>query len=54
MRYPLAAGFADIMPSCHPAQTDRGDRGPSIRRIDAFLVFWIALFAQLPLSLPHR
>ena len=45
MRYPLAAGFADIMPSRHSAQTDRGDRGPSIRHIGTFLVFWIALCA---------
>ena len=44
MRYPLAAGLADNMPSRHPAQTDRVDRGPGIR-IGAFLVFWITLCA---------
>jgi hypothetical protein len=45
MQYPLAAGIAGIMPRRRPAQTDRVDRGPSINRIGAFLVFWIALYA---------
>ncbi len=46
MRYPLAAGLAIIVPSHHPAQTVRVDRGPGIRRVYAFFGFWIALAAM--------
>ncbi len=45
MRYPLAAGLADIMPSRHPAQMDRARSG--IRHIGVFFGFWITLAAMI-------
>jgi hypothetical protein len=53
MRYPLAAGFADTLPIRFPAPTDRGDRGPGIRRIGALLGFWIALSAITAFPAPR-
>jgi hypothetical protein len=45
MRHPLAAGLADTLSSRHPAHTDQIARGPGIRRIGAFLGFWLGLVA---------
>jgi hypothetical protein len=49
MRYPLAASFADIAPSSHPADPDRAVRGPGVRRTAAFFGFLIALAAMIAL-----